>query len=194
MPRALRVASTSLVLCAGIVFGVVAMTGVFAAVVFPTIHKLDPTLPDFAGYSGPHWSLAAGILAERVFKIGFVVIGIALGGALLSALALLAGRRTEGLPVLRLGLVLLTLGLFVAQIGWLQPRMNDAAGAYRAAAMAGDETAAGEAKEQFDSMHPTASKLLGATALSAFALFGVSAWAASGRNPRPGATATAGRR
>ncbi|MDQ7014544.1 MAG: hypothetical protein Q9O74_11700 [Planctomycetota bacterium] len=189
MNRAVRIASTVLVVCAGIAFGVVAMTGVVAAVVFPTTRDLDPTLPDYAAYSGPHWSLAAGILAERVFQVGFLVIGVALAGALISVVLLAIGRRGGGgFPAVRVGLTLLTLGIFFAHVGWLQPRMDDAAGAYRAAALVGDNDAAGEAKARFDSMHPTASRLIGATTFAAFALFVVSAWAASGgsSHSRPG--------
>lgn len=181
MNRIARVASSLLVVCAGIAFGVVAMTGVVAAVVFPTVRDLGPVLPDHASYTGPHWSLVAGVIAESVFRIGFVVVGVALVGALLGVLVLAVRRGERRLPVVRLGLVTVTLGLFLTHAGWLQPRMNDAASEYRDAAIAGDNTVASEAKSRFDSMHPTASRLIAATTIAALLLFVSSAWAATER-------------
>lgn len=180
-----RVASTLLVVCAGVAFGVVAMTGVVAAVVFPTVRDLGPVLPDHASYTGPHWSLVAGVVAEGVFRIGFVVVGVALFGALVGVLVLAVRRGARRLPVVRLGLVLVTLGLFLTHAGWLQPRMNEAASEYRDAAVAGDNNRATEAKSRFDSMHPTASRLIGATTIAALLLFVCSAWAATERGAWP---------
>ncbi|MFG0259132.1 MAG: hypothetical protein ACF8LK_02175 [Phycisphaerales bacterium JB041] len=180
-----RVESTLLVVCAGVAFGVVAMTGVVAAVVFPTVRDLGPVLPDHATYTGPHWSLVAGVVAEGVFRIGFVVVGAALGGALLSVIALAVQRGERRLPVVRLALLVVTLGLFLTHAAWLQPRMDRAATEYRDAAGLGDNAAASEAKARFDAMHPTASKLIGATTIAAPLLFVGSAWAAtqSGASP-----------
>lgn len=182
MNRLARLASTLLVVCSGVALGVVAMTGVVAAVVFPTVRDLGPVLPDHASYTGPHWSLVAGVVAEGVFRIGFLVVGAALFGALLGVLVLAFRRGARRLPVVRLGLVAVTLGLFLTHVGWLQPRMNDAAAEYRNAASVGDNTVASEAKSRFDSMHPTASRLIGATTIAALLLFVCSAWSATGRD------------
>jgi len=174
-----RAASALLIVGSGSAFAVVAMTGVVAAVVFPTVRDLGPVLPDHAAYTGPHWSLVAGVVAERVFRIGMLIIGFALAGASLGVLGLTIRSPQRRLPIARAGLLIATVGLFLAHAGWLQPRMNRAADAYRAAARVGDNQAAGDAKAEFDAMHPTASRLIGATTIAAFGLFVCAAWAAA---------------
>lgn len=177
-----------LVVCSGLAFGVIAMTGVVAAVVFPAMRELDPTLAGYERYDGPHWSLAAGVIAEQIFNVGFLVTGIVLSLSLAAVVGLVLLRRVGGVPIVRLGLVLVTLGLFLTHVGWLQPRMDGAAGEYRRAAAAGENEAAASAKGEFDAMHPVASKLVAASALASLALFVVSAWAASaGRRAPEGA-------
>ncbi|MBK7405660.1 MAG: hypothetical protein IPJ41_13810 [Phycisphaerales bacterium] len=76
--------------------------------------------------------------------------------------------------------MLLTFAIFLIHLLWLQPRMDRALEEFRAAALAGSNTAATAAQERFDGLHPTASRLLSATTLSALVLFGVAAWTASG--------------
>ena len=83
-----RSLNTLLVVSSGVVFGVLAMTAVVAAVVFPKMRELDPTLPGYPAYDGAHWSLAAGIVAERVFDIGFVIAGVAVAGCIAGVLGL----------------------------------------------------------------------------------------------------------
>ncbi|HZW10382.1 MAG TPA: hypothetical protein VFF69_10805 [Phycisphaerales bacterium] len=171
-----RLAGTMLTVCSGIGFGVTAMTGVVAAVVFPTMKELGPSLPAYAAHGGPHWSLAAGMVAERVFNIGFAVTGAALLGAMASVLVLAFTRGRREWPVARLALLFVTTGIFLTHFAWLQPRMDSAAAAYRKAAAAGRADEAAEAKGQFDDMHPIASKLIGGVALSSLALFVASSW------------------
>jgi hypothetical protein len=178
-----RVATVGLTLGSGVAFGVGAMSGVVAAIIFPTVRDLNPSLPDFAAHRAPHGPILAGIVAERVFMVSFAVVGVALGVALLSAVALTLNRRRASVPVLRLGLTLVACGLFAVHAAWLQPRMNSAATAYREAARSGDSQTASEAKARFDAMHPTASRLIGATTLASLGLFVASAWL--GAAPRP---------
>lgn len=179
MSRTLRAASFTLTVSSGFAFGVLAMTGLFAALIFPTVRDLDPSLPAYVAYDGPHWSLAAGVVAERVFRVGLPVAGIAVLLALLAALVLTARRDTDRFPVARLGLSVVCVALLAAQALWLQPRMNTAAEAYRDAAISGDNTTAQRAKAEFDAMHPTASRLLGSGAIASMALFLCSAWSGS---------------
>lgn len=181
-----RTAAAGLTVFSGIAMGALAMTGVVAAVAFPTMRALDPSLPGYAGYGGAHWSLAAGVLAERVFHIGFAVAGVCLLVCVGAVGVMLARREGGRMPIVRAGLLLVTLGVFLAHVAWLQPRMDEAAAEYRAAAAAGEGERAIAAKARFDGMHPNASRLvMGATA-SALALFAASAWAASGRRPAGG--------
>ncbi|MCC7388986.1 MAG: hypothetical protein IT431_09480 [Phycisphaerales bacterium] len=180
-----RSLNTLLVVSSGVVFGVLAMTAVVAAVVFPKMRELDPTLPGYPAYDGAHWSLAAGIVAERVFDIGFVIAGVSVAGCIAGVLGLAVTRGRSGMPIVRLGLTLIVTALFCTHVGWLQRRMDQAAGEYRAGAAAGDSAVAHEAKARFDAMHPTASRLISGATLAGLALFGVSAWQAGG--PRRGA-------
>lgn len=168
------------VLGSGVAFGVLAMTSLFAAVVFPLMRDLDPSLPAYAAYDGPHWSLAAGILAERLFEIGFIVVGGALAVCFGALLALWVGRRSGRAPIARLALWTVTASVFTAQIAVLQPRMNDAASDYREAAAAGANETVTEARERFSALHPSASRLMGGATIAALALFATTA-AATGR-------------
>jgi uncharacterized membrane protein len=174
-----RLSSAALTVFSGIVFGITAMTGVVAAVVFPTMRTLGPSLPEYAAYGGPHWSLAAGVVAEKVFVVGFAAAGVALVLALVSGAGVAFTRGRRGWPVARLALLLLTAGIFLTHVAWLRPRMDAAAEEYRVAAAAGRAEGAAEAKSHFDGMHPIASKLIGAVTLSSLALFVASAWSSS---------------
>lgn len=181
MPNLLRFLNTVLVMCSGIVFGVLAMTAVVAAVTFPRMKSLNPTIPGYEGYRGAHWSLAAGWIAEGVFDIGFLIAGVAVAGCIAAVLSLAVVRGRRGMPIVRLGLTLVVAALFCTHVGWLQRRMDVAAEEYREAAARGENDAAVEAKSRFDAMHPMASKLISAAALAGLALFGVSAWQAGAR-------------
>ena len=48
-------------------FGAVGMSGVVAAVVFPAMGKMQPTLGAYPGYEGDHALLAGGLIAGKVF-------------------------------------------------------------------------------------------------------------------------------
>ena len=181
MANLVRFLNTVLVVCSGIVFGVLAMTAVVAAVTFPRMKSLDPTLVGYASYDGAHWSLAAGWIAEGVFDIGFLVAGVALAGCIAAVLGLTFVRGRTGMPIVRLGLTLVVAALFCTHVGWLQRRMDVAATEYRDAAARGENPAAAEAKARFDAMHPTASRLISAATLAGLVLFGVSAWQAGAR-------------
>lgn len=176
-----RISGVALAIFSGIAFGATAMTGVVAAVVFPTMRSLDPSLPGYAAYSGAHWSLAAGIVAERVFEIGLIVSGVSLVVCLVAIAGVAFTRRAGGWPVVRLALLLITLGIFLTHAAWLAPRMDAAAESYRTAAVAGFAEDAAAAKSQFDGLHPIASKLIGGVTVSSLALFIASAWASSAR-------------
>lgn len=176
-----RLAKAVLVIGAGVACSVLAMVAVVAAVVFPMMKSLNPAIPDYAAYNGPHWMLLGGFVAARMFEIGFVIAGVSLSLCLASVLGLTFMRGSARIPIARLALVLLTLGFFLVHVGWLQPRMADALETFRQAAQNGALETAAEARSHFDGMHPTASRLLSATTISSLVLFIVSAWTASSR-------------
>jgi hypothetical protein len=63
--------------------GSVAMSGVVAAIVFPLMGTLEPTLATYPSYEGNHATLTAGLVASKVFftvdTIQFVCASLALG-------------------------------------------------------------------------------------------------------------------
>ena len=48
--------------------GVLLVSGLTAAVAFPTMKPLAPQLPDYAAVSD-HWKITAGAIANRVFTV-----------------------------------------------------------------------------------------------------------------------------
>ncbi|MBK7405661.1 MAG: hypothetical protein IPJ41_13815 [Phycisphaerales bacterium] len=52
-----RLCRALLVIGAGLTGSTLAMVAAFAAVVFPMMKSLSPSLPDYSAYSGPHWML-----------------------------------------------------------------------------------------------------------------------------------------
>lgn len=176
----LRLANVVLVLFSGVAFGVLAMTGLVAGVLFPTMHSLNPTLPAYSQYTGAHWSLAAGIIAERIFDIGFVVVAIAIALCWSALILLMLCTKYLGrLPLLRATVLLVTTIVFVFQVGMVGPQMRASGVEYRQAALAGDNATADKAKTRFDSLHPVATNLIISSTMGMLALFVYSSWAAT---------------
>lgn len=161
MPRlrafadALALASLSLWL------GVIVMSGLVAAVAFPTMKHLNPDLPDYTAFPHDHWKIAAGLIAREIFNLGALLQwGFATITATALAFGVFADRPARQLPVAR------TVGLFLAVAAlayWrlsVAPRMDTSFDAFLAAAKAGDAASAGTHRAAFDAMHPWVSYLL----------------------------------
>lgn len=140
-------AKSLLAACLGAWLGVVLMSAASAGVLFPTIKRLKPALPDYAAYTGDHSLIAAGrpanhmFLAASIGEIAFVAAASACAWAARRAL-----RR--GSAVLVLGLALL-----------LAARLVDVS-VFRAdlarhwdAARAGDNAQALDSKAKLDARH-----------------------------------------
>lgn len=146
----------------GLWAGSLAMSGVAAALIFPGMKRLSPTLPEYAQYTGDHWMIAAGMIAARQFAVlAWVEAALALV-AVGSLLLLVASGRTR----LSLMLVLRILGIgavtaiLVFQAFFLQPRMDRHMHAHWDAARQGDNEAAVASKNAFTADHPLASGLM----------------------------------
>lgn len=147
----------------------VLMSGVVAALVFPLMKSLNPTLPEYAAYDGPHSFIVAGQVAARVFLVSdvmqFVMALFSLGS--LGAFTLLTDRSEGGKRLAARGLCLTAaIGALGFQLLVLAPRMNKLLGEYWAAAKAGDNTAAAALREAFQELHPTATAVLLVIALA----------------------------
>lgn len=145
------------------------MTGVTAAVAFPTMKGLAPTLPAYAQYPQAHWPIAAGAVARRVFDISAyaqvvcAVLALSAGG-----LRVVLGPRR---PIARVVWTLLAAACLVWWLAVLTPRMNRTLDTFWEAARTGDTTLAADAKAAFDADHPLASRAISGAAF--FALLGV---------------------
>ncbi|MBI1190324.1 MAG: DUF4149 domain-containing protein [Tepidisphaera sp.] len=151
--------------------GAVGMTGVTAAVAFPTMKALAPTLPDFAQYHEPHWQIAAGAVARKVFDISAYVQSACALIALAAGGVRVMWPAGGGRPVARVVWTLLAAACLAWWLAVLTPRMNHNLDSFWAAARAGDTTLALSAKAAFDADHPVASRAISGAAL--FSLLGV---------------------
>jgi len=166
----------------GIWLGVLLMTGVAAAVLFPTIKQLRPTLPDFASYTGEHWRIAAGQPAAKLFVIcDATQFACAMIGAISLLVLVFVAKVKVRRPamLIRIGAFLLAMGLLGAQFFFVAPSMHVNMLAFWQAAAAGDNTGAEVFRAAFDKDHPTASAILSSTAGCVFVSFMFAAWCSS---------------
>lgn len=144
------------------------MTGAAAATTFPTVKRLDPALPAYAGYTGDHWMLAAGAVVDRVFAVNDAVQFVA---ALIACITLVVGPSLLGqrwrnrhfmtrASVLGAALCVLSYHLLV-----LTPRMQVNLRAYWRSAQAGESAQAESFRMAFSADHPTAQMVLVTLAL-----------------------------
>lgn len=162
--------------------GAVMMAGVAAAVSFPTMKALEPTLGVYAVYEGEHWRLAAGHVADNVFKISELIQFLAATLTLLTFIMLVAFLklplrswvsfgRAAGLGA---GMLLLSYLFFV-----LGPRMNANLADYREAARAGEMETATRYQQAFNDDHPTASNVYSGLAVSTLFMLVFGVWSAA---------------
>lgn len=151
------------VLALAIWLGTVAMTAVAAAVIFPQLKALAPTLAGYAGYTGDHWMIAAGHVANRIFVIGDVIQAVCAGVAGLTiAVALMARRFSpfRAAAAVRLLAMLVAFGAMSYQFGSLRPDMRRNLDEYWLAAEQGRNEDAAVYQERFRALHPAASNTL----------------------------------
>ncbi|MEM8758026.1 MAG: hypothetical protein AAGF47_09625 [Planctomycetota bacterium] len=168
-----RMLETVHVTAAGLWCGATAMTGAAAAIIFPKVRDLDPTLATYPDYTGEHWRLAAGQVAARLFTVGDAVGFVCAMLAGVSLVLVAAGRdawRTRAITLTRLTVFSAALGLIAYNLLVLGARMNTNLGAYWRAAAAGENEAAAAAQQAFMADHGPASAVLVAMTLATLAL------------------------
>jgi hypothetical protein len=177
-----RLLSTVHLVALGLWLGTLVMTGVAAAILFPTVKALDPVIPSYSAYTGEHWRIVAGKPANMVFLYSDIIqFGCCIFAmASLLGTVLLLGSSWKRLFV-GVRVVLLTGAMCV--FGWSfmvhTPAMNAEAGMYWRAAEAGENDIAATHQQRFAAMHPAATKLLGTTTLIVLASLIAGAWGAS---------------
>lgn len=172
----------------GLWLGIVVMTGAAAAVLFPTLKKLNPTLPDFAAYNGEHWRIAAGKPASTLFSIAD---SAQLMCALLAVVSVLVLIFFVKVPVrrpamlIRLGALALAMAALGFELFFLAPGMWTSLAAFWTAAAAGQNEVAEKFRAAFDADHPRASATLSATAACVFVSLFTGAWVAATHDAAP---------
>lgn len=147
--------------------GCLVMTAVSAAILFPTMKSLGPTVAAYAAYDGPHHVIVAGHAAEKIFVacdlIQFVCAVLAVVSASCTALFFgpLGSARATMLRSLFLAAALSALAFHLLV---LAPRMNTALRGYWAAAQAGKNEQAATLRDAFNQDHPTSRTVMAITA------------------------------
>jgi hypothetical protein len=146
--------------------GAIGMTVAAAAIVFPTMQKLDPHLAAFDKYTGSHAVLAgdrclAGVpgvrrravcvRADRGVTFGIAVMWLGLSVQRVSTFVRAA---------LLLGLV----GMLAYRFGFQQPAWDSDLKAYWEAAGIGDNAAAATIQERLRAAHPVQERMMAVTA------------------------------
>jgi len=140
--------------------GATLAVGATAAVAFPTMKALDPTLSTFSAWPDPHWPIAAGDIANRLFRMldWFSMACV--------AVAVLTLFPRTGRPPRSIGSILSVVAIFVlidvvaTNWIWVRPTMHRHLEAYWSAARAGEVEVGRSARAAFDRMHPIASAML----------------------------------
>lgn len=168
----------------GVWVGTLGMAGASAAIIFPTMRALDPTLGAYPLYTEPHWRLAAGHIAAKLFFASDLVqlVCAPLAGL---ALVLMVLRKIVPWPSRMMAARLLVLTMLMAVLSYrffvLAPRMDRDLALYRGAAAAGEMEPAAQHLAAFNADHPMASRIMTTTFGLAFVGLIVGAWSASSR-------------
>ena len=190
MRPARRVCESVHMAALGLWLGSLISTAASAAMLFPTIHRLEPSLPGYAGYTGPHWLIAGGHIVSRMFLALDVAqfASLLVAGVMLVASLLWFGlsvRRTS--TFVRVALLLALVGVMSYRLGFLEPELAQTLKSYWAAAAAADNEAALRLKETYVKSHPVQSRMLVITAALVLASLVAGAWSiAKPDPPEPG--------
>lgn len=164
----------------GLTLGAMLACGATAAVMFPRMRALAPTLPEYQGSADAHWVIAAGSVMHRVFVLlgWFVLVGAAVAAATLAASWRHAPRAPRAVcAVAAVGMI----ACAALQTLWLTPTMTGHLNAFHAAALSGNDSTAVEARAAFDTLHPWANLTLGGAAGAGLVWLLGSAWSAGAR-------------
>lgn len=184
------------ILALGLWFGVLMMTGAAAAMTFPIIKSLTPTLPGFSAFpndAGQHSVILAGHLVSRFFLVSDAVQFACASVCIATLGFLIARRRASGAAASLVGRTAL-MGLAVVLVCYelfiLAPTMATNMQRYWSSAKAGELAAAAQAKAAFDADHPVATTILASTAGVVALLLLLAAWPRTVANdvaspPRP---------
>ncbi len=147
-----------------------------AAVVFPMMKGLDPTLSTYSAYTGPHWMLTAGHVGARLFRALDLAAAVGLPLVVLTAVGGRYATDRSRTVIARWALIGFLCVLAAYQLGVLHPAMFRELKVYWDAAKSGDNETAEAHRALFSAMHPNSTRLLGAEALVLLGLLVMSVW------------------
>lgn len=158
--------------------GSVAMSGVVAAIVFPLMRKLEPTLALYPEYTGDHAMLAGGRVASSVFFavdfIQFVCASLALTTIVIM---IVAGYQINTIArLLRVMVIFATLALLSYHLFIFMPKLTLTLRGYWDFASAGDTTQADMFKDRFLASHKAASRILSTLTLAVLTNIILAGW------------------
>jgi len=158
--------------------GSVAMSGVVAAIVFPLMRKLEPTLGAYPSYDGDHALLAGGRVASSVFlavdTIQFVCAGLAL---LTLIVAIASGYAIDTIGrLLRICVLCATLALLSYHLFIFMPEQMQSLRGYWDMAAIGETAQADVFKDKFLASHDASSRLLGSLTIAVLVNLILAAW------------------
>lgn len=164
-------------------FGGLMMTGLVAAMIFPTMRELGVQLDQFAAFDPTqHWKIAAGAVMEKVFFALDLVQGasvLIIVMLFILQITLLGHRLRSKINLLRGLLIVVLLCTTAWHVLVLAPRMNSNLRQFWTLAESGGVDATGHDaahyQAAFDADHPTASTSLSTNAILVAGLVGVSA-------------------
>ncbi|MFG0256482.1 MAG: hypothetical protein ACF8GE_01105 [Phycisphaerales bacterium JB043] len=145
--------------------GSLVMVSAIAAVAFPAMRDLAPTLPGYSGYPSGHWEIAAGHIMAPAFQIADgiqVACATCVGIALAILIATRRLRLTNPLSLFRLIIVVVLLGALIEYLMRVAEPMQTMLREFWAHAASGEVTLADSVRERFDALHPRSSMRLGA--------------------------------
>lgn len=188
MSRALfsRVLQILNLLALSVWLGSVAMSGVVAAIVFPLMRRLEPTLGAYNAYQGDHATLAGGLVASRVFftvdTIQFVCAALALGS--IAMLVAMGYSLNTFARVMRVLVLCMTLALLSYHLFFFMPSLTQTLNGYWDFAAAGNTAQADVFKDRFLASHGLASNLLGGLTLMVLINILLAAWTLTATTPK----------
>jgi len=154
--------------------------GLAAAFAFPTMLEFKVVVPKFMAYEeSEHWSIAAGLLMERIFTFTDMVqlvVCLVTVLSLASGYAVGARRFRQPLEMMRAICIAGAALLLAYRVLLFAPEMNRLLNLFWNAAQDGAEEMASMHRADFQAMHPTASRLYGFTLLLLLVSAAITAW------------------
>jgi hypothetical protein len=165
MGRARTICESLHVAALGVWAGALVVVGGVAAMAFPTARDLDPSVPAFAAYDGPHWQVVGGKIMNPAFLlVDWIGVGaLAIAAATLAALVATGSSSLRRVATAVRALALAALAIVTLHTVLIaRPEMQRELHAFWDAAQAGEAASAETHKAAFDRLHGPASTMLAA--------------------------------